>query len=375
MIPVAFKNLLHNRARLAVALGGVSFSVVLTLIELGILLGFLKNATAVIDRTPAELWVMAPQTPNQDMSHPISDRIAGQTRSVPGVAWAENLIFDWGVWKGADGRQENVQIIGIDLDGHIPLPLIAEKEDLEKLRRPNTVLLDTAERKRLGVDRVGVQAELWGRRAEVVGFTRGGRTFTTAAILVAQYDQAKEFTFTPMGGQTSFVQVKVADGHKIEDVQERLRERLAGVEVLTGAEFRARTIRYWLVTTGVGTGFLISALMGLLVGGAVVAQVLYANVVENLKEFGVMKALGASPWWQTGLLLEQAAYVGLGGCALGLLSSAGLARLVEATQTPIWMPWPLMLCALGVAVLICLAASMVPAAKLLRLEPAAVFMS
>ncbi len=374
MIPVARKNLFHNPARLAVALGGVIFGVVLTLVELGILMGFLQNSTKIIDRSPADLWILAPGTQNQDMAHPIPERVAERVGGMPGVAWAEHSIMAWGVWKGEDGKEENVEIVGVELDGHVGIPFDVDPLVAARLREPGTVLLDRAECARLGVHEPGTVIELWGRRAEVVGFTEGGRAFTTAAMLVASYEQSKEYIFTPMKGKTIFVQVKVQPAFDIEAVRESLQERIEGVEVLTSAEFRFRTQWYWLVTTGVGTGFLISALMGLLVGGAIVAQVLYANVMESLKEFAVMKAMGANTQRLLALLMEQALYIGLVGCTIGMTLASLTGRLVAATETPMHLPWQLSAAALGTTVLFCILASLIPARTLLRLEPAAVFM-
>jgi putative ABC transport system permease protein len=374
VISIARKNLFYNRTRLAVALGGVVFGVVLTLIQIGILLGFLNNATVVIDKSPADLWIMAPGTQNQDMAHPIPERTVERARATPGVEWAVNSIVAWGVWRGKDGKEENVEIVGVDLDGPVGIPYKVDPAVAARLREYGTVLLDDAEKKRLNVEHAGEVIELWGRRAEVVGFTQGGRSFTTAPMLVAAYDQAKEYLFTPMADKTIFVQVKAKPGVKVSVVQENLRQRLDGVEVLTAAEFRFRSKWYWLVTTGVGTGFLISALMGFLIGGAIVAQVLYANVVEHLKEYAVLKALGASPKRLVGILLEQALYVGFGGCGLAAIIAAVLGRVVEATQTPIWIPWYLIACSFFVTLAVCLTAAWVPAAKLRKLEPAMVFM-
>ena len=52
-------------------------------------------------------------------------------------------------------------------------------------------------------------------------------------------------------------------------------------------------MEFWLTRTGIGISFGLAALLGLLVGLAVVAQTLYASVTERIKEFGTLKAMGA----------------------------------------------------------------------------------
>src|SRR5258708_39664138 len=57
MIWLALRMSLHNRTRLAVTLVGVIFSSYLTLTEVALYIGMMKNATAVIRHAGADLWV------------------------------------------------------------------------------------------------------------------------------------------------------------------------------------------------------------------------------------------------------------------------------------------------------------------------------
>jgi putative ABC transport system permease protein len=377
MISVARKNLLYNRTRLATALGGVAFGVVLTFIEMGVLFGFLNNAVKLIEHSPAELWLVPPGTKNQDLANNIPARLEDRVAATEGVAWAEKLIVTWQNWKGVDGRKDMVQIVGVDLDGRVGIPFAVEPEVAARLREPDVALLDESGRKRLNVTEAGAFATLGGKTVEIGGFTRGGQSFTTAPLLVLAYAQAEEFLAnlpaTKGARVTTFIQVKVKDGESVAAVRERLRSRITNAEVLTKSEFRFRTKWHWGVGTGMGLGFLFSALMGLLVGGAVVGQVLYANVMEQLKEFAMLKALGASPRKLLGILLEQTAYIGVGGCVCGFVAAVCFGRLVAATQTPISFPWFLIVGTVLTTMAICLAASWVPARVLRNLEPALVF--
>ncbi len=54
--------------------------------------------------------------PYVELGVPFSERKLYQVRAVPGVQEAQKIISRWTQWKRADGRQESVQIIGIDPD-------------------------------------------------------------------------------------------------------------------------------------------------------------------------------------------------------------------------------------------------------------------
>jgi putative ABC transport system permease protein len=375
-VPLATRNLLHNRRRLAAALAGVVFAVVLVNVEVGILRGFLANATGFIDRLPADVWVMAQGTPNFDMSHNIPEETLGRVRSVPGVEWSEKLYANWGLWKTSAGNDENVQIIGLLPGGRISLPWPTEPAGAAQLDQPEGILIDRAEQARLKVRGLGDLAELSGRRVKVAGFTEGLRSFTTSPYVIMRFDEAARVAIIPGSSGTggmSYVLAGAVPGLAPEALRDRLRAELDGVEVLTASEFRSRTQRYWLLTTGVGMAFLMASILGFVVGGAVVGQVLYAMIAEQRAEFGVLKAMGAGRWLLCRIVAGQAILIALTGFGAGLLLTLPLEHLVRAAGTPIAVGWDLLAAGLAAILVVCVAAAVLPALQILRLEPAMVF--
>src|SRR5260370_6812572 len=92
MVDLARKNLLHDKLRFAITISGVAFAVTLVLVQIGLFLGILANATLTIERLPADLWVTSKNTPNVDFAHVFPESRLQRVRSVPGVEWADNLI-------------------------------------------------------------------------------------------------------------------------------------------------------------------------------------------------------------------------------------------------------------------------------------------
>jgi len=349
-VPIATRNLLHNRRRLAAALAGVVFAVVLVNVEVGILAGFMANATGFIDRLPADVWVMAAGTPNFDMSHNIPEENLARVRSLPGVAWSEKLYANWGLWKTAAGNEENVQIIGLPEGGGLAFPWPTEPPGAAALGLPEDILIDRVEQGRLKVRGVGDTAEVGGRRVRIAGFTSGLRSFTTSPYVIMRFDEAARVSIMPGrsgNGGMSYVLAKAGPGTSPEVLRDRLRAKLDGVEVLTTAEFRAKTKRYWLLTTGVGMAFLMAAILGFVVGGAVVGQVLYSMIAEQRAEFGVLKAMGAGRWMLCRIVAGQALLIALVGFGSGLLLTLPLEHLIRAAGTPISVDWQLLAGGLG----------------------------
>src|SRR5690242_18801295 len=93
---LARKILLHDRVKFAVAAAGVSISVMLVLVQIGLYLGFMQNASNLIDHSTADVWVMGEGSENFDFSAPIDERAFYRVASTPGVAHAERMLLGFG---------------------------------------------------------------------------------------------------------------------------------------------------------------------------------------------------------------------------------------------------------------------------------------
>ena len=88
MFSIALKMLFHDRAKYLGLVLGVAFSTLLINQQLGIFIGLITRAGAVIVDVPqADVWVMDPGVKNLDTIFPLRDTELGRVRGVPGVAW------------------------------------------------------------------------------------------------------------------------------------------------------------------------------------------------------------------------------------------------------------------------------------------------
>jgi ABC-type antimicrobial peptide transport system permease subunit len=85
---LAFRNLFHDRIRLAVTMVGILFSIVLVAVQLGLYLGARNIIVSMIDRSDGDLWIMAYGTKNFEEAQPINVREKFAALSTPGVAKA-----------------------------------------------------------------------------------------------------------------------------------------------------------------------------------------------------------------------------------------------------------------------------------------------
>jgi putative ABC transport system permease protein len=375
VVSIARKNLFHDRIRFLVALAGIQFAVVLITIQLGVFLKFLTNASVLIDHTEADLWVTARHLENFDYGRPFSEKKLYQAREVPGVRWAQKYLLAWGYWKTPTGSQETVQMIGFDPETLVGAPWDVREGDLQDVKYFNSVFIDEAESNRLGDLPLGGETEINNRRVRVAGLTRGAKAFTQVPYIFTSFKNVVNLSAYMVKGNTTYVLVKVKPGYSVEDVQHSLATTLKDVDVYTSRQFSNRTRSYWMVNTGAGVALLVAALMGLAIGTIIVGNTIYASTTEHLKEFGTLKAIGASNWDLYKIIIEQAVLNSLIGYGTGMVVTYVVIQVMKMGKLEVLLPWPILIVVYVITLLMCLGASSLSIYRVTRIDPALVFKS
>lgn len=170
----------------------------------------------------------------------------------------------------------------------------------------------------------------------------------------------------------SYVLAKTEPGLPPEVVARRIAATI-GLGAMSSDEFMSKTIDYYLRYTGIPFNFGITALLGFLVGTAIAGQTFYNFTIENIKQFGALKAMGMTNLGIVGMILLQATVVGLLGYGIGVGLAALFGWRVKGTELAFFTPWQLLPITAAAIVLICILASLLSVQKVIRLEPAIVF--
>jgi putative ABC transport system permease protein len=215
------------------------------------------------------------------------------------------------------------------------------------------------------------ELEMNDHRAFIVGVCEATRTFQSNAVVYTTYSRAKRFVPQERKPLT-YVLAKAEAGVAPEVVAQRIAAQ-TGLRARTSEEFIWDTIWYFMKYTGIPVNFGITTILGFLVGTAIAGQTFYNFTLENLKQFGALKAMGTSNLRIVAMILLQAAVTGLLGYGLGV----GLATLFgvsnQGGELAFYTPWQLLPIAGVAIVLICLLASVLSVRRVVVLEPAIVF--
>jgi putative ABC transport system permease protein len=376
MLWIAWKMLIGNRAKYLGIVFGVAFAALLIAQQSSIFCGLMAlTVSQILDVEGAGVWVMDPKVKFVDDVKPMADTHLYRVRGVPGVDWAVRLYKGIARGRLEGGSYEQVILLGLDDATFIGAPLDMIEGSIDDLRAPDAVIMDIVGYRKLWPGepfKRGRIIEMNDRRAVIVGLARARKTFQSFPVVYTRYSQAVRFA-PPERKVLSFVLAEPAPGVPASELARRISAQ-TGLQALSRDDFLAKTIRYYLLNTGIPINFGITVGLGFLVGTAIAGQTFYLFIVENLRQFGALKAMGTGNGTILLMVLAQAIHVGLVGLGVGV----GLAALFgwstrSFSKLSFYMPWQVLVIT-GVAVfLIVLLASLLSIRRVFIVDPAIVF--
>lgn len=373
VLTLAFRNLFHDRIRLAVTLVGILFSIVLVAVQLGLYFGASRMITANIDHATADLWIMPFGAKSyEDGGLLLSTRERHQALATPGVEKVIPLVVSFAEWRKPEGGSTRVVVVGSDAEDGGLAPWALEVGTWEDIKAPESVAIDKTYLKELGVAGVGDTAQVATGRVRIGALTSGIRSFTQSPYVFTPLNRALSLLGADSEKATFFL-VQLAPGANSASVQKDLSQRLESAEVLTTDEFRDRSLTQWLFRTGAGVALIGGALLGILVGTVIVAQTLYSSTKDHITEFATLRALGSSSGYIHQVILAQAGLSAVIGYILGMAIAILVVIASYSSPLPIVLT-PALATALFVLTLAMCAISAISAiVKVTKIDPAMVF--
>ena len=376
MIWIAWKMLIGNRGKYLGIVFGIVFAALLIAQQSSIFCGLMSlTVSQILDVPGASIWVMDDNVQFVDDIKPLADTSLFRVKGVPGVDWAVRFYKGIARARLEEGSYEQMILLGLDDATLIGAPQGIFMGSIAALRTPDAVIIDQAGYKRLWPgepERLGRVFEMNDRRAVVVGITKARKTFQSFPILYTRYSQAIRFA-PPERKVLSFVLANPQPGLTAEEVCQRI-EAQTGLQALSQERFLWKTIRYYMEKTGIPVNFGITVLLGFFVGTAIAGQTFYLFTVENIRQFGALKAMGTSNRTILLMVLSQALHVGLIGYGVGVGLAAAFGWWSgQTTRLSFFMPWQVLVLTAAAVFVIVLVASVLSIRKVLVVDPAVVF--
>ena len=374
MVPVARRNLLAEKARFAVAVGGVAFSVFLIVLIQSLFMGYRQSAGALIEDLPFELWVVQDGTFDLYRSTSLlPGAYADEVSTVEGVSQAQRIVARQILLEVNGGGEREFFFAFDDPVGQravtAGLPASTGASGLSFAEHPDhdRVVISSELARDTGVQ-VGDSIEIGGSSLLVSGTNDDGPSYRGYSYL----NYADALALFGLGQSTNYVSVALEPGADTGAVSERIEAAVPGVDVLGRQEFADRSRSEIDVFTPV---LAVILSIGFVVGAAVISLTIYTATIEKSRDFGVLKALGASRWYLYRLVGAQSLSVGLLGFATGVPLAIGVSRLVTSIVpefVTLFQPEAIA-GVFAMVLLMSLVSAFLPAHRIGRIDPASVF--
>ncbi len=374
---VALRMLTGDRAKYFGLVFAIAFCTFLLENQTSIFANIMKRTgNQILDVTDAEVWVMDPKTEYWEQTKALKDTDLSRVRGVAGVQWAVRLFKGNPVARTPEGKFAASFLIGLDDATLAGAPRKMLMGSWERLREPNSVVVDEAGYVLLFPGAplaLGRTLEMNDHRVTIVGISNAAAPFASLPVMHARYSEAIDFLGRERT-QLSFIIARPGPGVSPKELAARITNK-TGLRARTTLEFMWDCIRYYLRNTGIPVNFGITIAVALVVGTVVAGQTFYLFTIENLKQFGALKAMGVTNGRLTGMILLQAFTAGSLGFALGTGMAATFFEITlrKLPTRGIVLMWQCVALTAASILLVVIVASVLSIRRVLMLEPASVF--
>jgi putative ABC transport system permease protein len=376
-------QLRHQKVRLAVALAGVAFAVILMLMQVGFMDALFTSAVAFHHRLNAEVVLVHPHYTALGSPTAFPRRRVHQALGIPGVAAVTGLYTALARWKNPwTGETRDAFLVGVDPAADA-LAVSGVRTQRALLRLPDVVLFDARSRPEFGpvAAALGAEAapalttEIAGRRIAVRGLFELGTTIGVDATVVTSDLSFRRILATRPSAAVGIGLVRLHPGADPHAVRDALAAALPpDVQALTREEFVERELTYWRTVSPIGFVFTFGVAMGVVVGTIIVYQILFADIADHEAEYATLKAMGYTNAYLAGAVGAQATMLATVGYLPGVAVSHWLHGVAaRATSLPMALGAGRALLVLGLALLMCWASALIAMRRLRRADPVEVF--
>ena len=371
MVTIAWRMMFHSKLKMFGTLIGVVFAVILSNQQAGTFLGLIKKNTMFVEYCGADMWIVSPSTLTLQPTKPMGISSLYTARSTKGVAWAEPLLFAGASIQLPAGGSEPIQFVGTAAPRYAGGPWNVVGGSKASLERPNTMVFEDSERERLGGLNIGSVREVNGFKIQVGAITWGLLPFGPS-FAFAEYELARRMLKID-ADQTHFVLIGLEPGADPDAVKAAIMARAPEVKVVGRQEFRSLIISFLLKRSPIGITFGSSTVFALIVGFVIVSLSMFSAVVDNIREFGTLKAIGATNGDLARIVVTQSITFALMGSLIGLAVITRLAAVIRSPKLAIQLPPEMLIGTTLVMVGMCVAASSLAVLRLRKVEPGMVF--
>jgi putative ABC transport system permease protein len=304
---VAWRILLHEKGRSGLAIGGIHLAILLIFLQLGFYMSVPQGGLLFYDAMRFDLMLTSSAYVIEAQSSSFPRRRLFQSLALPEIARATALYHGSGRWLNDEaGLARDVFVMGFNPgDAIFNVPEIERQAD--KLRRPDTILVDTATRPEFGALQPGRRVEVEQRNVVIGGLYHLGTGFVGLGAAVTS-----DLNFVRIFPNQSLSDINLGllvlkPGADPDEAAIRLRQMMpADTQVFTREELRAHESGHWVTRTSTGLIFGFGVIVAVVVGLVILNQTLSTQITRQLGQYATLKAMGYTDGYLGGIVVTLA---------------------------------------------------------------------
>lgn len=366
MFTIALRNLLQEKGRLFISIGGVAFSVLLMILLQGLNVGFSNILGQYLGSVPTDLWVASANTGNIMDPSFLPPTLGERLGKIDGVASARPFGMQ-NVTTSVNGKDLAFYMIAYDYLTGVGKPLKVSEGSATPGSGEIVIDRITAKSNKI---KIGDSIPFAGKKLKVIGLSEGTFILSTSFAFINKADASKIYTLPTT---TNYWLVSVTSGTDVQKVQSAINSQIPGVNAHTKGHFVQVNVD--LVKGIVTPVFGALVVLGALIGLAVIGLTIFTSTIEKAKEYGVLKAIGLRNRQLYAIVIEQSLIAAILGFIVGAVIAYALnPTIVNAVPQFVTQLRPFDIAWIfGVTIVIAITSSYIPIRRLNKIDPAEVF--
>jgi putative ABC transport system permease protein len=338
-------QLRKERARLLVAIAGISFADVLMFLQMGFRGALFSSAVEFHHSLNGEIVMVSSRSRSLIALDRFTERRLYQAAGITGVASVSPVYLNSVQWRNPENKEIwEIYAIGINPE-HQVLNIPGVEANRQQLRQPDTALFNRGSRQEFGAIAQRFQTgepiltEINERQIQIRGLFKLSPTFGINGYLVTNDINFLRMANFRQGGLIDVGVIKLKPGAEVQTVLAEMRSRLPNdVKVMTRDDYAKAEVAFWNASTPVGYTFDLGVVIAFIVGAVIVYQILYSDVTDHLPEYATLKAMGFRDRYLLIVVFQEALILAVLGFVPGTAIALGIYRITNvATMLPMAM--------------------------------------
>ncbi len=372
MFKTALRFILFDKPKSIGALAGTVISVFLIGQQVGIFIFLINAMSTLVGNNPEYVWVVDNKTTNVNTLAELDMRINYELKSLPNVEASYPLVVSGGSARFENGKSTGITLIGVETPAFAGGPWNVSNGSKEDLLKDGAVFTEFFDTPLFGGLEPGEYFEINGKKVFNAGQTKGIRAFGGGVYTFTTIERARYLGNVPTTKANAFL-IKMKDPSQQDKLIASINGSISSVKAWRSEDLAEASIMTVLATSGIAISFGTLIVFALIVGFVIIGLTLYSSAIDRIKDYGTLKAIGATNGYIRRLIVTQAMIIAVLGFCIGMVLVEGFRNGIANAGTifdyPIW----LRVTFFAVTVLIGLFGSVFAIKRITSLEPAAVF--